>query len=229
MVSLKTYYGNSVINSEDLPLIRSSGNFNPPGNYPLDESKNWRNIKFPTGEMPPSKNLKYACKPLSNTAFFNQIAFKSTENPLLQLFFSDININYIKTTVKEEILKMRNQTINTDLDTNNLQNMMQEIFSLAYQERTPMYNDPQNSNIKQILSKLNGEVINKYIKYVISGIDMYKYYQNDISTLPLPLERPVHTSIKGSNVVSYQVGLSSTEEFNRDIREWNNKFSRFSN
>lgn len=229
MVSLKTYYGSSIINSDDLPPIRSSGNFNPPENYPLDESKNWRNINFPVNEISPPKNVEYACKPLSNIAFYNQIAFKSTENPLLELFFSDININYIKTTVKQEILNMRNQPINTDSDTNSLINMMQEIFSLAYQERTPMYNDPQNSNIKQILSKLNGEVINKYIKYVISSIDMYKYYHDDISTLPVPLERPIHTSVKGSNVLSYQVGLGSAEEFNRDIRKWNNRFSRFSN
>ena len=56
---------------------------------------------------------------------------------------------------------------------------------------------------------------------------MYSYYINDITTLPVPLERPTFTNITGSNVTSQQVGLESVEEFNKNIRAWNNRFSHF--
>lgn len=231
---LKTYYGSEVINADDLPKIRSLGNFNPPNSYPLTEANSWKDIKFPkSNSNKPSQQdrLKdYACKPLDESAYFNQRAFQSTENALLQLFFSEINIKYIQDRVVDEILKLRNQNISTEIDSMNLQNLMQVTFTLAYQGKMPqLITDSEVCNLKNLLSDLNKQVINRYITHAVSTIDMHKYYINDITTLPLPLERPTYTSIKGSNVVSQEVGLGTVEEFNRDIREWNNRFSRFSN
>jgi hypothetical protein len=233
---LKTYYGSTIIPSDDLPKIRSSGNFNPPNFFPLTEAKSWRDIKFPQSEYKPSEvsqqdRLKeYACRPLDQSADFNQRAFRSTENALLQLFFSEMNIKYIQDRVKEEILKLRNQPISTEIDNVNIQNLMQETFTLSYQGKMPQFmNDSKICNIKNLISDLNKQVINRYVTHAISTIDMHKYYMTDITTLPMPQERPIYTSTKGSNVVSQQVGLGSVEDFNRDIREWNNRFSRFSN
>lgn len=233
---LKTYYGSSIISSDDLPPIRSSGQFNPPHFFPLTESKSWKDIKFPASDYkstPVSQQdrlKEYACKPLDQSANFNQKAFRSTENALLQLFFSEINIKYIQDRVRDEILKLRDQKISTEIDNINLQNLMQETFTLSHQGKMPQFiSNNKVCNLKNLMSDLNKQVINRYITHAISTIDMHKYYMSDITTLPLPQERPIHTSIKGSNVVSQQVGLGTVEEFNRDIREWNNRFSRFSN
>jgi len=234
--NLKTYYGSSIIPADSLPPIRSSGQFNPPNAFPLTESQSWRDIKFPGSDFEPQElsqqdRLKeYACRPLDRSAEFNQRAFKSTENSLLQLFFSEMNIKYIQDRVKEEVMKLRNQHISTDIDSMNLQNLMQETLTLSYQGKMPQFiADSKICNIKELLSDLNKQVINRYLTHAISTIDMHKYYIKDVTTLPVPLERPMYTSIKGSNVVSQEVGLGSVEEFNRDIREWNNRFSRFSN
>ena len=211
---LGTYDGNSV---------RSSGNYNPQLLYPQTESK-------PVELSQQDKLKQYACRPLDQSAYFNQRAFRSTENVLLQLFFSEMNIKYIQKRVQDEILKLRNQEISTDIDAINLQNLMQETFTMAYQGKMPQFiTDSQICNLKNLISDLNKQVINRYITHAISTIDMHTYYISDITTLPVPVERPIYTSIKGSNVVSQQVGLGTVEEFNRDIREWNNRFSRFSN
>jgi hypothetical protein len=233
---LKTYYGSSLIQADDLPKIRSSGQFNPPNFFPLTESQSWQNIKFPQTDYKAVQSSEetrlkdYACRPLDQSAYFNQRAFKSTENALLQLFFSEINIKYIQERVRDEILKLRGQPISTEMDYTNLQNLMQETFTLAYQGKMPQFiTDGKICNLKNLISDLNKQVINRYITHAVSTIDMHKYYISDITTLPVPLEIPIFTSTKGSNVVSQQVGLGTVEEFNRDIREWNNRFFRFKN
>ena len=233
---IKTYYGNTVMNADDLPRIRSSGNFNPPKLYPQTEANTWKNIKFQQSDFQPRElsqedRLKeYSCRPLDQSAYFNQRAFKSTENALLQLFFNEINIKYIQDRVKEEVINLRGQTISTEIDYMKLQNLMQETLTLSYQGKMPeLIADSKVCNLKNLIADLNKQVINRYVTHAISTIDMHKYYMYDITTLPVPLERPIYTSVKSSNVVSQQVGLGTVEEFNRDIREWNNRFSRFSN
>jgi len=233
---LKTYYGSTIMNADDLPPIRSSGNFNSPNFYPQTEANNWRNIKFPqsdfqTRELSQEDRLKeFSCRPLDQTADFNQRAFRSTENVLLQLFFNEINVKYIQDRVKEEVIRLRGQQISTEIDSMKLQNLMQEILTLSYQGKMPQFiSDSKICNLKNLIADLNKQVINRYITHAVSTIDMHKYYISDITTLPVQPERPIYTSIKGSNVVSQHVGLGSVEDFNKDIREWNNRFSRFSN
>ena len=241
-MDIKAEYGNTLIDIDHLANIRSSGNFNPPGAYPLNESQNWRNISQqltqpvqPVRHKGTSNNLtdrikSYACRPLDQSATFNQRAFHSTQNPYLQLFFNEINVKYIQDRTKEEVGKLRNQEMNTEIDNKALQNLMQETFTLAHQGKLPVLKpNSEVCNLKNFIGNLNRQVISRYVKHAISTIDMHKYYLNDITTLPVPLEPPMFTSTKGSNVVSQQVGLGTVEEFNRDIREWNQRFSRFSN
>ena len=228
MIPVVAKYGNTFINADELSKIRGSGKFNPPSFNPYDEMINWRNIKIKSKTEHNDQNKSYACKPLGSQATFNQQAFNSWDNYLLQLYFNENNIAYIKQRVKDEIFNIRNEVINPDLDDNTLQNLMQETLTMAYQGKMPQI--IENSDIytlKNLLGSLNGIVINKYMKHAISSIDMYKYYINDITTLPVPLERPIFTDITGSNVTSQQVGLQSVEEFNKDIRSWNNRFSYF--
>ena len=240
-MDIKAEYGNTLIDINHLANLRSSGNFNPPGAYPLDESQNWRNISQqltrpvqPARHQNTSKNLtdriaSYACSPLDQSATFNQRAFHSTQNPYLQLFFNEINVKYIQDRTKKEVKKLRNQDINTEIDNKALQNLMQETFTLAHQGKLPVLKQGSDvCTLKNFIGNLNRQVISRYVKHAISTIDMHKYYLNDITTLPVPLEPPIFTSTKGSNVVSQQVGLGTVEEFNRDIREWNQRFSRFS-
>lgn len=227
MIPVVAKYGNTFINADDLSKIRGSGNFNPSSMYPQNEMNNWKKIKINLSENK-QMNKSYACKPLGTQATFNQQAFNSWGNYLLQLYFNQDNINYIKKRVKDEVFKIRNVVINPDMDDNTLQNLMQVTLTTAYQGKMPQI--IENSDIytlKNLLGSLNGQVINKFMKHAISSIDMYKYYINDITTLPVPLERPTFTNITGSNVTSQQVGLQSVEKFNRDIREWNNRFSYF--
>lgn len=213
---IKNYYGSTIINGTDIAPIRNSQQF--------------KHHDFKLRELSQEDRLReYACKPLDQSASFNQKAFKSIGNALLQLFFNEINIKYIQDRVKHEVLQLRGQTISTEIDNIKLQNLMQETLTLSYQGKMPQFiSDSKICNLKNLISDLNKQVITKYVTHAISTIDMHKYYISDITTLPVPQERPMYTSIKGSNVVSQHVGLGSVEDFNRDIREWNNRFSRFS-
>jgi hypothetical protein len=227
-------YGDKIINATDLAKIRGKGQFNPPGFNPMDEAKNWKNINLFSGKKQESSGIEegriqdYACKKMDNVQLFNQTAFKSGGNPLLQLYFSSMNIKYIQDRVKAEILKLRNQPINVDIDRLILENLMQETLTLAYQGKIPQIIANNNvCTMKNILSDLNRQVINRYIKHAISSIDMYKYYIEDISKLPSPMSIPQNTSIKGSNVLEQQIGFESVTETNREIRAYNNKNSYF--
>jgi hypothetical protein len=202
------------------------------GEYnPEKEMHEWKNISLSLTTKPNPllfSEQSYPCKELDETVVFNQKAFKMCDNALLQLFFSDSNVSYIKARVKEEVKKLRNQDINTNIDNNALENLMQSTLTMCYQGKFPqIIPGSELCNMKNILATLNGSVITQYVQQSVSSIDMYKYYINDITTLPMPLDRPTFTKIQGSNVTSQQVGLESVTGFNREIRNWNNRFSYF--
>ena len=90
MIPVLANYGNTFINADDLSKIRGSGNYNPPLLHPQHEMKNWRNINI-TLSKNKEVHKSYECKPLGTQATFNQQAFNSWGNYLLQLYFHEDN------------------------------------------------------------------------------------------------------------------------------------------
>ena len=48
---------------------------------------------------------------------------------------------------------------------------------------------------------------------VVSSIDQYLLYYKDASTLPVPLERPINKSSKGSRSLEYNIAFKNNNIF----------------
>ena len=53
------------------------------------------------------------------------------------------------------------------------------------------------------VSDLNEKVVNWSAPHILSAVDHYNYYLNDISHMPIPLARSVHLSSAGTKSLPY--------------------------
>ena len=182
-------------------------------------------------------NTNYNLKPSSGDNYqyydeYQRWAYNTTRisDPyILPYLFSKINVHFIQDSVKEHIKKYRNINIETKQDTNGLLNLMLTNYYLYYKAKgvfmkddntTNSYSDPSCS-FESILGNLNKSIIEKYIKNVLSGLNMHEYYMKDISTLPVPLSNPVLVSNKGSNVLGYVGPFEDNHAFTKNIDSFN--------
>lgn len=152
---------------------------------------------------------------------FNKKIFNTCNDPLLEFFFSEENIKYIKYRTKCEVYKALKEHINTDHDNTSLIILMNGIYTLTKEQITPICYGGNSISLKDKLIKLNQITISDYTKSVISNIKMYKYYINDKNTLPIPLALPKIASVKKGNTLVLQTGFESTRCLNQKIKEYN--------
>lgn len=69
--------------------------------------------------------------------------------------------------------------------------------------------DNKPCSLKDRLTRLNQAVLQDCIKQIISGMNMYADYYKHASSLQLPLDLPVYTSMKGGKVLQQNIGLYS--------------------
>ena len=154
---------------------------------------------------------------------------RKTDPYILPFLFSKINVKFIQDSVVDYVKKVRNITINTRQDTDNLLNLMLNNYILYYKSHGVFNNNDcetksdQNTstNFSSILANLNKNIIEKYVQNVLSGLNMHEYYIKDISTLPVPLSNPVLVSNKGSNVLGHAGPFEDNQEFTRIINSFN--------
>ena len=129
---------------------------------------------------------------------FNNI--RNTDLTLLPYYFSEINIKFIQNKVIDYIKNKENITINTSQDINHLLNNMVINYHLL---NCPQYNTDKLD--KKILAILNKTTIEQYIKSTLSTFNMTKYYLDDISHLPMPIQHPTYVAPgnKGQNVLGF--------------------------
>ncbi len=75
------------------------------------------------------------------------------------------------------------------------------------------------------ISKLNQATVEEGLKQILSGIDSYKRYYRQSSSLPMPLDRSVMTSMKGANVLQENLGFYSSHDINKDISSYSQRFN----
>lgn len=151
---------------------------------------------------------------------------RKTDPYILPFLFSKINVKFIQDSVVSYIKNLRNITINTRQDTDNLLNLMLNNYMLFYKASGIFSNNEcqtKSTDFSSILANLNKNIIEKYVQNVLSGLNMYEYYINDISTLPVPLSNPVLISNKGSNVLGYVGPFEDNHEFTRNIDSFNTR------
>ena len=74
---------------------------------------------------------------------------------------------------------------------------------------------PRCCSLTRRLDRMNKAVLQEALIEIFGGIDMYRTYYKDASTLPLPLELPTLTTMKGSRVltedIAFESGLARTK------------------
>ena len=106
---------------------------------------------------------------------------------LSQVFFSEQNIQIIQNGIRAGVYKKSNgQYVIGPQDCDSLKIIMRSVF-LQYSANQP-------NNISKQITELNKIVLEYCIHQVYSEAQGYMTYVNDVSTLVVPIERPVMTS-----------------------------------
>ena len=102
-------------------------------------------------------------------------------------FFSYENIIILQNGIRAGVYKLYNQQyLIGDQDCDSLKIVMRSVF-LQYSANQP-------NNISEQITELNKIVLDYCIQQVYSEAQGYMIYVNDVSTLVVPIERPVMTS-----------------------------------
>lgn len=152
----------------------------------------WKRYDCPTDY--PNQYLPYAIKELSSSGIKVSL--------IIKLFFSTDNIEYLQSRIIEEVKKHTKETINKQ-NTDELLKIMVQIMQLYYSSTECIH------SMREKLERLNKSVLENAVRKVIMGINQYKYYINDITTLKVPLERPKLMTMKGSRILSESVGFNN--------------------
>jgi hypothetical protein len=106
------------------------------------------------------------------------------------VYFSDTNVNLLQTGIRNKILNLSNGKYNigkqSDID---LKIIMRSIYF--------QYGKNTKNDVKGQVLDLNTRVIDWCVPEILSNIKQSDKYIMDISTLPVPLDRPDLTTQKG--------------------------------
>lgn len=114
-------------------------------------------------------------------------------------FFSDVNAGYLQTRIQQEFHQLTGIVVEKQRKKDLLM-IMRYVFvarskNLEGQEA-------------QQLAELNHHVVDTVLPQIATSVEQHLGYLRDASTLPVPLERSVATTIRGENTIySNQIGL----------------------
>lgn len=152
-------------------------------------------------------------------------AVHTMDPDILPYLFSKVNVKFIQDSVVKYVKKAKDITIETVQDTNNLLTIMLSVY-LSYESSNGITKNSANifdTHAKNVLAQLNKQIIEKYVKQVLSTLNMTKYYFKDMSTLPTPLNRPTDANIKGHNSLGFVGFFEDNHEFTKSISSYNIK------
>jgi hypothetical protein len=142
-------------------------------------------------------NLRYKSeKPQPNCSFIgNAVGHQLSRNPLIDLFFSNKNIDALHIGMRNMVYKQTDgrYIIERQSDTE-LKIVMRSIF-LEYARWKP------DVDVVVQVRQLNQYVLDFCVKRIISSLNMKQKYLDDIAKLPVPLERAQIMSTKGTKVL----------------------------
>ena len=114
------------------------------------------------------------------------------KSPVSQGFFSADNVEIIQNRIRKEVFE-RSQPKGYVIDkqsADELKIIMRAIY-LQYARNLP-------KDIPAQVEDLNAKVIAWSVPHILSAVDHYHFYINDISHLPIPLAQPQHLSRAGT-------------------------------
>lgn len=234
---LATQYETVLVPAKTLAMERGYGNFSPlPNNWPAgghspDMSSYVRELPnepvstmgdvnlspmMPVGERRNDRFL-YDPKGLIQDPYvkFGLEANHSTPTAVILLFFSRENVKYLQKRVVDEVKRITGNAIAPQSE-NKLLTIMNNKYQYSLYGYLPsatvhiaLPRGEKSCSLRQRLTKLNQATLQEAVKQVVSGVQMYKQYYKDASSLPIPLSRPTLVTNKGSRVLEYNTGFTS--------------------
>ena len=114
------------------------------------------------------------------------------QTKLSQAFFSDINIDALQQGIKTLVYKKTGNVIPRQSDLELM--IIMRAFYLQYSLNLPY-------NIIEQVRSLNKQVLDFAVPRIVREIEQYKLYRKEVSTLPIPIDRPVNMSSAGTKVL----------------------------
>jgi hypothetical protein len=118
-------------------------------------------------------------------------------NALSKAFFSKENATAIQNAIRKAVYDRSGSKkyVIDDQSMDELAIIMRTMY-LQYAQNLPY-------DIAGQITELNEKVVNWSAPHILSAVDHYNYYLNDISHMPIPLARSVHLSSAGSKSLPY--------------------------
>ena len=117
---------------------------------------------------------------------------------LSDAFFTRKNVNVIQSEIQKEVYRIsgpKKWAIGPQ-DVDEIKMIMRAMY-LQYAKNNPF-------NVEGQIEELNQLVIKWSIPRIMSEIEQYNYYLNDISHLPIPIQQPMSMSSAGTKSLPFQ-------------------------
>ncbi len=117
---------------------------------------------------------------------------------LSDAFFTRKNVAVIQQEIRKEVYRMSGpkKYVIDDQDVDELKMVMRAMY-LQYAKNNPF-------NVEGQINELNQLVVKWSAPRIMSEIQAYNYYLNDISHLPIPLQQPISMSSAGTKSLPFQ-------------------------
>jgi hypothetical protein len=138
--------------------------------------------------------FKYTKAPPS-TAGQDGIRGNFEQTPFNQAFFSQGNFQIVQNSIRKTVFDKSGDIIDP-VSTDDLFMIMRAIF-LWYGRNLP-------DRIPEQIAELNARVTAWAVPKILAELGMYKYYLNDIDTLPDPIQLPVNQSSAGTKSLPFK-------------------------
>jgi hypothetical protein len=117
---------------------------------------------------------------------------------LSDAFFTRRNVDVIQKDIRKEIYRISGpkKYVIDDQDVDEIKMIMRAMY-MQYAKNNPF-------NVEGQIQELNQLVIKWSVPRIMSEIEAYNYYLNDISHLPIPLEQPMNMSSAGTKSLPFQ-------------------------
>lgn len=118
--------------------------------------------------------------------------------PLSDAFFTRKNVDVIQRQIQQEVYRMSGpkKWVIDPQDVDELKMVMRAMYL--------QYGKNNNFNLEGQLNELNELVVKWAAPRIMSEIEQYNYYINDISHMPVPLQQPINLSSAGTRSLPFQ-------------------------
>ena len=159
----------------------------------MEEYANGRVILYSGTNFSPYETYQGSLEP--QKCFTDSVKHIHVASSLTESYFSRENVDLIQQELIKRIYNQTGHVISRQSDMN-LQIIMRSIY-LQYGKNNPY-------NVEGQINELNQMVVKWSVPRIMSEIEQYNYYLNDISTLPVPIQQPVSMSSAGTKSLPFQ-------------------------